>query len=123
MLRIIFSKSWKWIIILLNALLMIACNLIETIPPYDLTVTRIGIIEIRIKAYWKIHAQLPSYLSDLPILEGRDNAITDGWGKSINYKITGRSTVVLSSLGADGTSGGTGANQDIIVTFDANETS
>ena len=122
MLKAILSKGWKWITILLNALLMIACNLIETISPYDLTITRISIIETRIKAYWKVHAQLPSHLSDLPILEGRDNNTTDGWGKNINYKTIGRSTVTLSSFGADGTFDGTDANQDIIVTFNVNET-
>ena len=100
---------------------MFACNLIETIPPRDLTVTRIGVTEIRIRAYWKTHKQLPDRLSDLPILKGRDNATIDGWGRAIKYDVTGTSTVTLSSFGSDGTVGGTGLNQDIVVTFDANK--
>jgi hypothetical protein len=100
-------------------MLMCACNLIETIPPHDLTVTRIGVIETRIRAYWKANGQLPAHLSDLPVLTGRDNATIDGWGRAIRYDITGTSTVTLSSFGADGTAGGTGPNQDIRVTFDA----
>lgn len=120
MLKPLLSKVWTWIAILPNALLMFACNFIEMIPPRDLTVTRIGITEIRIRAYWKAHGQLPARLSDLSILKGRDNATIDGWGRAIKYYVTGTSTVTLSSFGADGAAGDTGLNQDILVTFDAN---
>jgi hypothetical protein len=121
MLKVLLSKVWTWITILQNALQRFAGNLIETIPPRDITVTRIGITEIRIRAYWKTHGHLPAHLADLPISKGRDNSTIDGWGRPIKYDVTGTSTVTLSSLGLNGAVGGTGMNQDILVTFDANE--
>lgn len=119
--RALLWRGWTWIAILPNVLLLLACGLVETIPPRDLTVTRIGVTEIRIRAYWKTHGKLPSRLSDLPILKGRDNAMVDGWGRAIRYDVTGTSIVTLSSLGADGTAGGTGLNQDLLVTIDASK--
>ena len=94
-------------------------NLIEIIPPRDLTVTRIAITGIRIRAYWKANGKLPASLSDLPMLKGRDDSTIDGWGRPIKYDVTGTATVTLSSLGADGVADGTGLNDDIIVSFDA----
>lgn len=121
MLKEIVSNVWTWITIVPMALLMFTCHLVETISPRDLTVTRIGVTEVRIRAYWKTHKQLPDHLSDLPILKGRDNATIDGWGRAIKYDVIGASTVTLSSFGADGAAGGTGLNQSVLVTFDANK--
>jgi hypothetical protein len=121
MLKALLSKLWKWITMIENAAMRFACHLIETIPPRDLTATRLGITEERIRAYWKIHGYLPSHLGDLPILKGRDNATSDGWGRTIKYDVTGTSTVILSSLGPEGAVNGTGLNQGIQVTFDANK--
>jgi Type II secretion system (T2SS), protein G len=115
-------KFWTKTMFLLKSLLLFALNLIvETIPPRDLTVMRIGVTEIRIRSYWKANGQLPASLSDLPILEGRDNSTTDGWGRPIKYDVTGTTTATLSSMSADGTAGGTDLNADIIVAFDANK--
>lgn len=104
-----------------NALLGFSRLFIATIPPRDLTITRIGITRVRIRAYWKTHGRLPPSLSDLPPTPGRDNATVDGWGRDILYQVTGRSAVTLTSLGADGTAGGTGLDEDIVVRFDAGE--
>ncbi|MDT4861087.1 hypothetical protein FQZ97_956780 [compost metagenome] len=76
---------------------------------------------MRIRAYWKTHGRLPSTLSDLPPLPGRDNATVDAWGRDIQYRVNGTSSVTLASLGADGTAGGTGEDEDIVVSFDASE--
>jgi Type II secretion system (T2SS), protein G len=121
MLKTLLSKVWLSLTFLPKTLLTLALNLIGTIPAYDLTVTRIGLIEIRIRSHWDAHGELPEHLSNLPILQGRDNAVIDGWGKPIQYSVTG-TTVRLSSFGADGIVGGEGLNQDIIVTFDASQT-
>jgi len=106
---------------LLSSLLAWASGLIGIIPPHDLTVTRIALTEMRIKEYWKANGRLPPSLSELPILKGRDNATEDAWGRPIKYEVTGPTTVVLSSLGADGVAGGTGLNEDIVVSFDASK--
>ena len=121
--KALLSKVWALFTMLPNALLTFGCSLIEEIPPRDLTVTRIGVTEIRIRSYWETHGQLPARLSDLPILKGRDNSTIDGWGRAIRYDVAGTSIVTLSSFGADGVAGGEGLNQDIIVTFDVNKLS
>jgi hypothetical protein len=105
--------------VLLKSLLLLSRNTIGTIPPRDLTVTRMDVIEIRLRSYWKANGRLPASLSDLPILEGRDNSTIDGWGMPIKYSATGTTTVILLSLGAGGAAGGTGLNEDIIIEFDA----
>lgn len=110
-------KSWRRI--LLKPLLAFARNFIGTIPPYDLTKTRIGVIEIRIRSYWKANGHLPASLSDLPLLPRRDNSVIDGWGRPIKYKITGADTFTLSSPGPDDSAAGAAANQAIEVAFDA----
>ncbi|MDH4607153.1 type II secretion system protein GspG [Pseudomonas sp. BN102] len=107
--------------ILRSALLGFARIFIATIPPRDLTITRIGVTRIRIRAYWNTHGRVPPSLSDLPPTPGRDNATVDGWGRDILYQVKGSSTVTLTSLGADGEAGGTGLDEDIAVSFDASE--
>jgi len=104
----------------LRALLrLLAFGLIETIPPRDRTVTRIGITETRIRAYWSTHGRLPGSLEDLVPLEGRDNATIDGWGRPIQYDVTPPSTVTLTSLGADSFRGVEGPSETVQVTFQA----
>ena len=104
-----------------NALRGFSRLFIATIPPRDLTLTRIGVTRVRIRAYWQTHGRLPPSLSDLPPSPGRDNATVDAWGRDILYQVQGGSTVTLASLGADGTAGGTGPDADIVVRFDASE--
>lgn len=104
-----------------NALLGVSRLFVATIPPRDLTITRIGVTRVRIRAYWKTHGRLPPKLSDLPPSPGRDDATVDAWGREILYQVTGSSTVTLTSLGADGASGGAGLDEDIVVRFDASE--
>lgn len=115
------SKNSAYLGRLRNALLRFSRNFIATIPPRDLTITRIGVTQVRLRAYWKTHGRLPPNLSDLPLSPGRDNATVDGWGRSLLYSVTGTSLVTLSSLGADGRAGGTGLDEDIVVSFDASE--
>lgn len=107
-------KIWKWIWNLLS-------NFIETIPPRDLTITRIRITELRIRDYWDKHGRLPASLSDLPLLKGRDNTTMDGWGQPIKYSVKGTSIVTLSSLNADWVDSDARFEQDISVTFDVSK--
>ena len=114
-------RIWTQIKLLPKSLLAFAGYLIGAIPPRDLTITRIGVTEVRIRSYWKANGELPASLSELPHLEGRDNSTIDGWGRPIKYEVAGTTTVTLSSLGADGAAGGTGLNEDIVVAFDVSQ--
>ena len=91
------------------------------VPPRDLTVTRMGVTKLRIELYWKTTRRLPTSLSELPLLESRDNSTIDGWGRPIKYEITGATTVTLSSLGANRTAGSVRSNEDLTVVFDVSE--
>ena len=96
-------------------------NLKGTIPPRDLTLTRIHITEVRIRAFWKTHGYLPANLALLQVLKGRDNTTKDGWGREINYEIIGASTVILSSVGDDELADRSELNRSIRVIFNVNE--
>lgn len=100
---------------------MLPFGLIETIPPRDLTVTRMGITEMRIRTYWSVHGHLPERLDQLALLKDRDNTTTDGWGRPIEYVVTAPSTVTLISHATDEVGGGTGLNQIIQVAFHADK--
>jgi hypothetical protein len=114
-------KVWTRMKALLNSVSAFAGQSIGMIPPRDLTIMRMGVTEVRIRLYWKANEQLPASLSDLPILEGRDNSTIDGWGRAVEYGIRGTTTVTLSSRGPDRMAGGTGVNEDIIVMFDVSD--
>jgi hypothetical protein len=86
--KALWSKVWKMFCIVPNALLRFAGSFIDIIPSHDLTVTRIGITEIRIRLYWETHGHLPNRLSDLPRLESRDNATIDGRDRPIHYDVS-----------------------------------
>jgi hypothetical protein len=75
---------------------------VETIPPRELTMTRMTITETRLRAYWNDHGTLPPSLDALPPLKNRDDAVTDGWGRRIDYAVTPPATVTLTSHGDGG---------------------
>jgi len=112
-------KFWKQVGIIVKSLFITAGDLIERVPPRNLTTTRMRVTEVRIRSYWAANRRLPASLSDLPRLQGRDNSTNDGWGKPIHYEITGPSTVTLSSPGPKGRSNQAGSNEEISITFDA----
>lgn len=103
---------------LLKLLSALSFGLLGTVPPRDITATRMGVTEVRLRAYWRAHGRLPESLDELPPLEGRDNSTADGWGRPLQYVYTEPSTVTLTSLGADG-SGDPG--QQVRVTFRVDE--
>ncbi len=120
MVRSVDSSAWRWISVVSSTVLIVACSVIETIPPRDLSVTRIGVIESRLRAHWAAHGRLPGDLAELPVVQGRDSATIDGWGRAIRYDVAG-TTVTLTSLGADGAEGGTDSDRDIVVSFDVGD--
>jgi hypothetical protein len=99
---------------LLKLLSVLSFGLLGAVPPRDLTVTRMGVTEVRLRAYWRAHGRLPASLEELPTLKGRDNSTTDGWGRAIQYEVNEPSTVTLTSPGADG---GPDPGQKVQVTF------
>lgn len=87
---------------IMSAAQRLSLGLIDTIPPVDLTATRLEITKLRIVMYWRAHGKLPACLGDLPALPNRDNAIDDAWGHLLQYRITPPAFVTLESMGAEG---------------------
>jgi hypothetical protein len=107
-----------WLLVTVTVMLVLtvlAC--VETVPPGDLTRTRMTVIEKRIRDYAAAHHRLPDNLSQLPKPAGnRDDSIVDGWGHPIQYIKVGNK-VTLLSLGKDGSAGGSDQDAGIKVTF------
>lgn len=110
--------------------------------PLRLTYERMIGIKERILAHCYHQRQLPKDLLDLPppsyvglpggppssavfpnsgcsspYIPPDPALIEDGWGRKIIYDVEQSETVMLKSLGRDGSAGGTGANTDIICGF------
>jgi hypothetical protein len=76
------------------------------------------VTETRVRLFWERAKKLPNKLSDLPPLEGKDNEITDGWNREIEYRAEG-SVVILLSRGKNRKSATTNEERhDIILRFD-----
>jgi len=58
-------------------------------------------------------AEVPKSLDVLPRREGYANRTKDGWGRELDYSISGGGILTLKSLGRDGKIGGTGEDADI----------
>lgn len=86
--------------------------------PDSATSTTMHVIQRRTLHYAKQHNKLPQSVDELPILEGFYNTNTDYWGNKILIQIDG-TTVTLISYGKDAKPGGTGANLDLIASFEA----
>jgi hypothetical protein len=116
--RTILTNVWAWLALVLIVIIVLTAVLLagETVQPYDLSVTRMGVTEARIRQYWNAHTTLPARLSDLPPVTGRDTSTLDGWGTPLKYDTTGPTTVKLTSFGQDRTLGST---DDIVSEFDA----
>lgn len=92
----------------------------NVVSPHESTITTMIVIETRTRLCWENNGNIPASLSELPKIEGRDNRIIDGWGRKITYEVKG-TKVTLASLGENGKSGTTAANQNIIHSFDVSE--
>jgi hypothetical protein len=103
--------------IAVSVLAWLALDDLGWIPPRDLTATRKWVIKRRILQFAQSHNQLPYSLSDLPIMTGYDNSVTDEWGRVIAYEVSSSGLVTLTSLGRDGKIGGSGKDADMVATF------
>ena len=90
----------------------------QNIPKASITVTRMHVIKKRIILYAKSYGNLPDNLMRLPLVNGYDMELDDGWNRKILYTFDKSSgVVVLKSLGMDGLAGGADENKDIIRAF------
>jgi hypothetical protein len=111
-------KNTKLLLILISVIIVrFVFEIVVTsglkIPPKAMTNTRMIGIEQRIRKYVDDNGKLPVSLSHLQKRSGYDNSTKDGWGNDIIYNADANERVRLSSMGKDGTSGGTDENADI----------
>ena len=71
--------------------------------------TRLQSVRTEIVKYYITYGRLPGTLDEM----GASCETTDFFGRPIIYRITGATTVELSSLGKDGKPGGIGADEDL----------
>ena len=91
-------------------------QLAHSIPPENLTETRLDLAFERIQAYWNLHGKVPKEPSELPDMP--DCSMRDGWGREFHWKSDGKRTVSVWSLGRDGKKGGSGEDEDMVITFE-----
>jgi hypothetical protein len=94
-----------------------SCRIVDTIPPANLTETRLLVTHNRIQKFWNQHGKVPTKPTDLPDEKNRDCSMTDGWGRELHWESDGVSKVKVWSLGRDGKPAGTGENADMEVEF------
>jgi Type II secretion system (T2SS), protein G len=92
-------------------------RIVDTIPPKNVTETRLGITDNRIQNFWNQHGRVPTKPNELPDVKDRDCSLKDGWGRELNWTSDGTSKVKVWSLGRDGKPGGTGEDADMEVVF------
>jgi hypothetical protein len=77
--------------------------LVDTIPPYDLTISNMLETKMRIFQYVRTNGELPQNLDYLPKIDGHSNSVLDGWGRPIIFSIDDRDGIIyLKSLGESG---------------------
>jgi hypothetical protein len=64
-------------------IVLLVLSAIDTISPAVMTRNRLSILELRIRDYVRQEGAPPRRLSDLPKTPGKDDAVTDGWGREI----------------------------------------
>lgn len=67
----------------------------------------------RVNLYAEQHHEIPSSLAVLLKREGYANQMADGWGRPLQYSVGDDGRLKLTSLGRDGTPGGTEEDADI----------
>ena len=94
-----------------------SCRIIDTIPPTNVTETRVGVTYNRIQKFWNEHGRVPTTPTELPNEKNRDCSMKDGWGRELHWESDGTSKVKVWSLGRDEKLGGTGEDADMEVEF------
>lgn len=95
----------------------LSSRIVGTIPPANLTETRLLVTYNRIQNYWNQHGEIPAKPADLLDEKNRDCSMTDAWGRKLHWDSDGKSAVKVWSLGSDGKLGGTNENSDMEVEF------
>ena len=111
------AKAATVALLAISTLTVVACSLVTTISPHDMTLTAIGETHVRMHIYLKEHRQCPKTLSQLPQRDEYINRTTDGWDRPLIYSVDDGGIITLLSLGRDGVAGGTGDDQDITRRF------
>lgn len=99
---------------LVAALVLLA----DTVPPRSMTHGNMHMMKRRMLRYAAAHDSLPTSTDQLPHIEGHVNAVTDGWGRPILWRVVG-DEVTLTSYGRDGVPGGAGEDADMVGVFRA----
>lgn len=92
-------------------------RIVDTIPPQNMTETRLLVTYDRIEKFWNQHGRVPSKPAELAEVKGRDCSMKDGWGRELHWDSDGTSKVKMWSLGREGKPGGTGEDADMVVEF------
>jgi hypothetical protein len=85
-------------------------EVVKGIPAEDRTFSTIKKVAWAITKAEGLKKELPRDLEELKAKNGFEGDINDGWGRPIEYKITGERSFILRSFGKDGKGGG---NDDI----------
>jgi hypothetical protein len=96
---------------------VLAFSFVDRIPPRALTATRMHVLKRRVLQFAHEHGELPKSLAALPVIEGCDSSIRDGWKRDIIFEASMSGVVTFRSLGHDGALSGSGEDADIIRSF------
>jgi len=96
-------------------------SFVDRIPPRSLTATRMHVLKRRVLQFAQAHGEFPKSLVALPVMEGYDSSIRDGWKRDIIFEASTSGIVTFRSLGRDGAVGGSGDDADIIRSFPARD--
>jgi hypothetical protein len=94
-------------------------GVVSIAPREAITRARMFVCKRRILQYASTHGQLPSSLSQIPVIPGKDNSTDDAYGRPLGYSVQTNGLVVLTSLGRDGVPGGHARDADIYARFPA----
>ena len=59
--------------------------------------------------------QLPASFATLPVVEGYDSSVQDGWKRDIVIEVSASGVVSFRSLGRDAADGGSGEDADMVL--------
>ena len=98
---------------------VLASCVVDRVPSRALTATRMQGLKRRVLQYAQSHGQLPSSLAALPLMEGYDSSVQDGWKRDIVFEVSASGMVSFRSLGRDAAVGFSGEDGDIVRSFPA----
>ena len=106
-----------FIVVVLSVLAIIYCIMVDTIPKLTYTRNCLTFWGRELYIYYEQHSMIPGSLQDIPKRGEYNYSLKDGWGNKIEYVHEPDGLIRLTSLGSDGSIGGTGEATDIHVIF------